>query len=119
MLRHPMPFAPIPEGLAALKRGEMVILVDDEDRENEGDLVLAAQFADAKAIAFMATKACGLICLAMEGALLDRLGLPLMTSANGSRFGTAFTLSIEARDGVTTGISAADPARTRQAAVPQ
>jgi 3,4-dihydroxy 2-butanone 4-phosphate synthase/GTP cyclohydrolase II len=95
----------------------MIILVDDEDRENEGDLVIAAQFADAQAVAFMATRACGLICLAMEGAMLDRLGLPLMTSVNASRFGTAFTLSIEARDGVTTGISAADRARTIQVAI--
>ena len=111
------PFAPIPDVLAALTRGEMIILVDDEDRENEGDLVMAAQFADARSIAFMATRACGLICLAMEGALLDRLGLPLMTSVNASRFGTAFTLSIEARTGVTTGISAADRAHTIQAAI--
>jgi len=95
----------------------MIILVDDEDRENEGDLVMAAQFADARSIAFMATRACGLICLAMEGALLDRLGLPLMASVNASRFGTAFTLSIEAREGVTTGISAADRARTIQVAI--
>ena len=112
-----MPFSPIPAVLAALQKGEMVILVDDEDRENEGDLVMAAQFADAKSIAFMATKACGLICVAMDGTLLDRLGLPLMTSQNGSRFGTAFTMSIEARVGVTTGISAADRARTIQAAI--
>ena len=112
-----MSFSPIPAVLAALQKGEMVILVDDEDRENEGDLVMAAQFADAKSIAFMATKACGLICLAMDGALLDRLGLPLMTSMNGSRFGTAFTMSIEARAGVTTGISAADRAHTIQAAI--
>jgi 3,4-dihydroxy 2-butanone 4-phosphate synthase/GTP cyclohydrolase II len=78
---------------------------------------MAAEFADAKSIAFMATRGCGLICLAMDGSLLDRLGLPLMTSNNGSRFGTAFTLSIEARVGVTTGISAADRARTIQAAI--
>src|SRR4051812_16462741 len=112
-----MSFAPVPDVIAAIARGEMVILVDDEDRENEGDLVMAAEFADARSIAFMATKACGLICLAMEGALLDRLGLPLMTSVNASRFGTAFTLSIEAREGVTTGISAADRARTIQVAI--
>jgi len=112
-----MTFAAIPDVLAALKRGEQIVLVDDEDRENEGDLVVAAQHADPKAIAFMATKACGLICLAMEGRMLDRLGLPLMTSVNNSRFGTAFTLSIEARDGVTTGISAADRSRTVQVAI--
>lgn len=112
-----MPFAPVPELLAAIRRGEMIVLADDEDRENEGDLVMAAEFADAKSIAFMATKACGLICLALEGQMLDRLGLPLMTSANASRFGTAFTLSIEAREGVTTGISAADRAKTIQVAI--
>jgi 3,4-dihydroxy 2-butanone 4-phosphate synthase/GTP cyclohydrolase II len=110
-------FAPVPDLLAALAQGRMIVLCDDEDRENEGDLVMAAQFADPKAIAFMATKACGLICLAMDGVLLDRLGLPLMTSDNRSRLGTAFTLSIEAREGVTTGISAADRARTIQVAI--
>jgi 3,4-dihydroxy 2-butanone 4-phosphate synthase / GTP cyclohydrolase II len=110
-------FAPIPEVLAALRRGEMIILVDDEDRENEGDLVMAAEFATAKSIAFMATKGCGLICLAMEGRMLDRLGLPLMSRDNRSRLATAFTLSIEAREGVTTGISAADRARTIQVAI--
>ncbi len=112
-----MPFAPVPEVLAALGRGEMIILVDDEDRENEGDLVMAAQFADARSIAFMATRGCGLICLAMEGRMLDRLGLPLMSRDNRSHLATAFTLSIEARDGVTTGISAADRARTIQVAI--
>ncbi len=112
-----MQLAPIPEVLAALKAGKMVVLVDDEDRENEGDLVMAAEYADPKSIAFMATKGCGLICLAMEGRLLDRLGLPLMTRDNRSRLATAFTLSIEAREGVTTGISAADRARTIQVAI--
>jgi 3,4-dihydroxy 2-butanone 4-phosphate synthase / GTP cyclohydrolase II len=111
------PFAPIADAIAALQQGRMIILVDDEDRENEGDLVMAAQFAEAPAIAFMATKACGLICLAMEGALLDRLGLPLMSRDNRSRLATAFTLSIEAREGVTTGISAADRTRTIQVAI--
>ncbi len=110
-------FAPVPDLLAALAQGRMIVLCDDEDRENEGDLVMAAEFADPRAIAFMATKACGLICLAMDGTLLDRLGLPLMTSDNRSRLGTAFTLSIEAREGVTTGISAADRARTIQVAI--
>jgi 3,4-dihydroxy 2-butanone 4-phosphate synthase/GTP cyclohydrolase II len=108
---------PIPQVIEAIRRGEMIVLVDDEDRENEGDLVVAAPFADAQKIAFMATKACGLICLAMDGVLLDRLGLPMMTKDNRSRMGTAFTLSIEAREGVTTGISAADRARTVQAAI--
>jgi 3,4-dihydroxy 2-butanone 4-phosphate synthase/GTP cyclohydrolase II len=112
-----MPFASIPDVLAALQRGGMIVLVDDESRENEGDVIMAAQFADAKAVAFMATKACGLICLAMDGRLLDRLGLPLMSRDSRSRLGTAFTLSIEAREGVTTGISAADRALTIQTAV--
>jgi 3,4-dihydroxy 2-butanone 4-phosphate synthase/GTP cyclohydrolase II len=112
-----MTIASIPQVIDALKRGQMIILVDDEDRENEGDLVIAAEFADPKAIAFMATKACGLICLAMDGQLLDHLGLPMMTKDNRSRMGTAFTLSIEAREGVTTGISAADRARTVRAAI--
>jgi len=112
-----MPFATIPEVLQALKERRMVVLVDDEDRENEGDLVMAAEYADAPAVAFMATKGCGLICLAMEGELIDRLGLPLMTRDNRSRLATAFTVSIEAREGVTTGISAADRARTIQVAI--
>jgi 3,4-dihydroxy 2-butanone 4-phosphate synthase/GTP cyclohydrolase II len=112
-----MPFSPIPEVLAALQQGGIVVLVDDESRENEGDVIMAAEFADAKSVAFMATKACGLICLAMEGRLLDRLGLPLMSRDSRTRLGTAFTLSIEAREGVTTGISAADRARTIQVAV--
>ncbi len=110
-------FASIPDCLAALAAGRMIVLCDDADRENEGDLVLAAQHAAPEAIAFMATRACGLICLAMEGRLLDRLGLPLMTRDNRSRLGTAFTLSIEAREGVTTGISASDRARTIQVAI--
>jgi 3,4-dihydroxy 2-butanone 4-phosphate synthase/GTP cyclohydrolase II len=112
-----MPLASIPQVLEAFRRGEMIVLVDDEDRENEGDLVIPAQHVAAKHIAFMATKACGLICLAMDGPLLDRLGLPMMTKDNRSRMGTAFTLSIEAREGVTTGISAADRARTVQVAI--
>lgn len=113
-----MPFAPIPSVLEALKRGEMIILVDDEERENEGDLVMAAQFADPRSIAFMATKGCGLICLAMDGATVDRLGLPLMSRDHRpGRMGTAFTLSIEAREGVTTGISAADRSHTIQVAI--
>ena len=112
-----MPFTPIPALLDDLRQGKMIILVDDEDRENEGDLVMAAEFTDAKSIAFMATKACGLICLAMEASMLDRLGLPLMARESRSHLATAFTLSIEARTGVTTGISAADRARTVQVAI--
>lgn len=111
------PFTPIPAIIDAIRQGRMVVLVDDEDRENEGDLIIAAEHADTKAIAFMATKGCGLICLAMEGRMLDRLGLPLMTRDNRSKLATAFTLSIEAREGITTGISAADRARTVQVAI--
>ncbi len=112
-----MPLTPIPEVIQAIKNGEMIVLVDDENRENEGDLVCAAEFATEKHIAFMATKGCGLVCLSMEGDMLDRLGLPMMTRDNRSSFGTAFTLSIEAAEGVTTGISAGDRMRTVQAAI--
>ncbi len=89
------------------RNGRMFILVDHEDRENEGDLVIPAQMATPDAINFMATHGRGLICLAMPGARIDALGLPLMSPTNSSRHETAFTVSIEAREGVTTGISAA------------
>ena len=105
--------------IAAIGRGEMIVLVDDEDRENEGDLVMAAEFVEPQHIAFMASQGRGLICLAMDGDMIDRLGLPMMTTNNASRLGTAFTVSIEAACGVTTGISAADRARTIQAAIAQ
>jgi 3,4-dihydroxy 2-butanone 4-phosphate synthase/GTP cyclohydrolase II len=95
----------------------MFILVDHEDRENEGDLVIPAQWATPDAINFMATHGRGLICLSMTSARIDQLGLPLMSTNNSSRHETAFTLSIEAREGVTTGISAADRARTVQVAI--
>jgi 3,4-dihydroxy 2-butanone 4-phosphate synthase/GTP cyclohydrolase II len=99
------------------RRGRMFILSDDEDRENEGDLVIPAQFATPDAINFMAKHGRGLICLAMERKQIERLGLPLMSQNNGTRFQTAFTVSIEAREGVTTGISAADRAHTIQTAI--
>jgi 3,4-dihydroxy 2-butanone 4-phosphate synthase/GTP cyclohydrolase II len=99
------------------RAGKMFILVDDEDRENEGDLVIPAQFADAAAINFMARFARGLICLALTGERVRHLNLPLMSPANGTRHQTAFTVSIEAREGVTTGISAADRARTIAVAI--
>ncbi len=99
------------------RNGRMFILVDDEDRENEGDLVIPAQFATPDAINFMARYARGLICLAMTRQRVDALGLPLMSRQNGSRHQTAFTVSIEAREGVTTGISAADRARTIAVAI--
>ncbi|MBU6154952.1 MAG: 3,4-dihydroxy-2-butanone-4-phosphate synthase [Bdellovibrionales bacterium] len=102
--------------VSALKRGEMVILVDSEDRENEGDLILAAEFATPEKINFMIRKACGLVCLSLEAEQVDRLGLPLMVPNNESPRKTAFTVSIEAATGVTTGISAADRARTIQVA---
>ncbi|MBI1206333.1 MAG: 3,4-dihydroxy-2-butanone-4-phosphate synthase [Azospirillum sp.] len=108
--------SPPEEIVAEARRGRMVILVDDEDRENEGDLVIPAQFASADAVNFMARYGRGLICLALTRQRVDRLGLPLMAQQNASRHQTAFTISIEAREGVTTGISAADRARTIQAA---
>ncbi len=104
--------ATIPEAIADLKAGRMVILVDDEDRENEGDLVCLAELVTPQAINFMARHARGLICLPMEKSLAEALDLPLQVERNTSRLGTAFTVSIEARTGVTTGISAADRART-------
>jgi 3,4-dihydroxy 2-butanone 4-phosphate synthase/GTP cyclohydrolase II len=99
------------------RRGRMFILVDDEDRENEGDLVIPAQCATPEAINFMAKHARGLICLALTRERVEQLGLPLMAQNNGTRHQTAFTVSIEAREGVTTGISAADRARTVAVAI--
>jgi 3,4-dihydroxy 2-butanone 4-phosphate synthase / GTP cyclohydrolase II len=99
------------------RNGRMFILVDDEDRENEGDLVVPAQFATPDAINFMARHARGLICLALAQKQVERLGLPLMSRQNGTRHQTAFTVSIEAREGVTTGISAADRAKTIAVAI--
>ncbi|MDD5723762.1 MAG: bifunctional 3,4-dihydroxy-2-butanone-4-phosphate synthase/GTP cyclohydrolase II [Syntrophales bacterium] len=107
----------IQEAIEDIKNGKMVILVDDEDRENEGDLCMAAQHVTPEAINFMAKHGRGLICLSMAGDLADKLNLPLMTRNNESRFGTAFTISIEARVGVTTGISAKDRATTIMTAV--
>ena len=104
--------APIEEIIEDARAGRMFILVDHEDRENEGDLVIPAQFADAQAINFMATHGRGLICLPMTAERIDHLGLPMMAVNNSSRHETAFTVSIEAREGVSTGISAADRALT-------
>ena len=112
-----MAIAPIPELVAELAAGRMVILVDEEDRENEGDLVLAADHVTPEAINFMAKFGRGLICLTLTRERCERLQLPPMTAQNGTQHGTAFTVSIEAASGVTTGISAADRARTVQAAV--
>ena len=105
------------EIIAELRAGRMVILVDEEDRENEGDLVLAAEFVTPEAINFMARFGRGLICLTLTEARCEQLALPMMTTRNGTSFGTNFTVSIEAAEGVTTGISAADRARTIEAAV--
>ncbi len=110
-------FAPIEEALEDLRRGRMVIVCDDESRENEGDLTMAAQFATPEAINFMAKEARGLICLALTAERCDQLELDLMAAKNESPFQTAFTVSVEAREGVTTGISAADRARTIQVAM--
>ncbi len=99
------------------RNGRMIILVDHEDRENEGDLVIPAQMATPEAINFMATHGRGLICLSLTGERIDALGLPLMASQNSSRHETAFTVSIEAREGVSTGISAHDRARTVAVAI--
>jgi len=109
--------ATIPELLEDLRKGKMIILMDDEDRENEGDLVCAAQNVTPEIINFMAKHGRGLICLSMIGEDLERLRIPMMTKHNTSRFGTAFSISIEAREGVTTGISAFDRSRTIQVAV--
>jgi len=109
--------SPVPEIIAELRAGRMVILVDEEDRENEGDLVLAAEYVTSEAINFMVTHARGLVCLTLTEERCRQLDLPLMASRNGARFGTNFTQSIEAAEGVETGISAADRARTIQVAV--
>jgi 3,4-dihydroxy 2-butanone 4-phosphate synthase/GTP cyclohydrolase II len=112
-----MSFATIEEALEEIRAGRMVVVCDDKDRENEGDLTLAAQFATPEAINFMAKEGRGLICLALPPQRCDELGLDLMAAKNESPFETPFTVTIEARDGVTTGISAADRARTIQVAI--
>ncbi len=106
------PFVDVPTALEEFRAGRMVVVVDDEDRENEGDLTLAAQFSTPEAINFMARFGRGLICLTLTEERADHLNLPPMTQQNSSRFGTAFTETIEAREGVTTGISAADRSHT-------
>src|SRR5512144_686540 len=111
-----MAISSIPEAIEDIKNGKMVILVDDEDRENEGDLVMAAEFVTPEAINFMAKHGRGLICLTLTEARCRQLNLQPMVNRNRSQMGTNFTVSIEAAQGVTTGISAADRARTVQAA---
>ncbi|MBI2728988.1 MAG: 3,4-dihydroxy-2-butanone-4-phosphate synthase [Polaromonas sp.] len=113
----PISISPIEDIVAEMKAGRMVILIDEEDRENEGDLVLAADHVTPEAINFMARYGRGLICLTLTRERCERLQLPPMASRNGTKHSTAFTVSIEAAEGVTTGISAADRARTVQAAV--
>ncbi|MGL6043554.1 MAG: 3,4-dihydroxy-2-butanone-4-phosphate synthase [Sandaracinobacteroides sp.] len=113
----PSPLVPIEEIIAEARNGRMYILVDDEDRENEGDLIIPAQMATPDAINFMAKHGRGLICLTLTRSRVEQLGLPLMSRSNRTRHETAFTVSIEARDGVTTGISAADRARTVSVAI--
>jgi 3,4-dihydroxy 2-butanone 4-phosphate synthase / GTP cyclohydrolase II len=112
-----MAVSPIEDVIADIKAGKMIILVDDEDRENEGDLCMAAEAVTPEAINFMATYGRGLICLTLSPDIIEQLDLPMMVSQNQSPYGTGFTVSIEARTGVSTGISAADRARTIQAAV--
>jgi 3,4-dihydroxy 2-butanone 4-phosphate synthase/GTP cyclohydrolase II len=107
-----MPFVSVPEALEEIRAGRIVVVVDDEDRENEGDLTIAAEKVTPEIINFMATQGRGLICLALTPERCDFLRLPLMSPTNTSTFGTAFTESIDAREGVTTGISAADRTRT-------
>ena len=115
--QNPVPISPVEDIVADMRAGRIVILVDEEDRENEGDLVLAADHVTADGINFMARFGRGLICLTLTRERCEKLQLPPMTARNGDKKGTAFTVSIEAAEGVTTGISAADRARTVQAAV--
>src|SRR5688500_2697774 len=111
------PFSSIEEAIEDIRDGRMVVVCDAEDRENEGDLTMAAQFATPDAINFMAMHGRGLICLALTGERCDELGLDLMAAKNESPFQTAFTVSVEAREGITTGISAHDRAHTIQVAI--
>src|SRR5213595_3891522 len=106
------PFASVGEAIDDIRRGKMVIVVDDEDRENEGDLTMAAELVTPEAVAFIRKYASGVICVPMTVERLQELDLPQMVSRNEARLGTAFTVSVDAREGVTTGISAADRART-------
>ena len=117
MSTQSVPFASIDEAIDEIRAGRMVVVCDSEDRENEGDLVMAAQFATPEAVNFMATHARGLICLALTEERIEQLGLRMMVRNNETAHGTAFTETIEARDGVTTGISAPDRSRTIMVAI--
>ena len=107
----------VEDAVRDIKEGKFVILIDDEDRENEGDLVIAAEFATSNAVNFMAQHARGLICLALTPERVEELHLPQQAAENTATFGTAFTVSIDAKDGITTGISASDRAKTIQVAI--
>src|SRR5881227_2530172 len=111
------PFTDVPSALAEIRAGKMIVVVDDEDRENEGDLTIAAEAVTPDVINFMAKHGRGLICVALTEERLDYLRIGMMTSENTSQYGTAFTESIDARDGVTTGISVYDRARTIKVAI--
>src|SRR5574340_54890 len=112
-----MPFVTVPEAIAEIRAGRILVVVDDEDRENEGDLTIAAEKVTPEIINFMARHGRGLICLALTEERLEYLRLPLMVERNTSMYGTAFCQSIDARDGVTTGISAHDRALTIRTAI--
>ncbi|HEV2997924.1 MAG TPA: 3,4-dihydroxy-2-butanone-4-phosphate synthase, partial [Solirubrobacteraceae bacterium] len=111
------PFATIEEAIEEVRQGKMIVVCDDEDRENEGDVVMAAQFVTPEAINFMAKEARGWICLALTPQRCEELELKLMTAKNESALQTPFTVTVEARDGVTTGVSAHDRAHTMQVAI--
>src|SRR5437764_265351 len=116
-LKEVTPFATVEEAIEDIRQGRFVVVVDAADRENEGDLTIAAQFATPEAITFMATHGRGLVCLCLTGDRCDELGLRPMTERNETPYGTAFTVSIEAREGISTGISAHDRSRTIQVAI--
>src|ERR1700737_1194914 len=116
-VEDPSPFASIEEAIEDIRAGKFVVVLDAPARENEGDLTIAAQFCTPEAVNFMATHGRGLICLCLTEERCDELGLPPMTPNNETPYQTAFTVSIEAREGITTGISAADRARTIQVAI--
>src|SRR5437016_9175171 len=111
------PFATVEEAIEDIRQGKFVVVVDAADRENEGDLTIAAQFATPEAVNFMTKEGRGLICLCLTEERCDELGLRQMTEKNETPYGTAFTVSVEAREGVTTGISAPDRSRTIQVAI--
>jgi 3,4-dihydroxy 2-butanone 4-phosphate synthase/GTP cyclohydrolase II len=112
-----MVFDSVEDGLAAVAQGEMVVVLDDKHRENEGDLIMAAEHATPEALAFMVRHCTGIVCVALDGDRIDQLELPPMVTANSDRHSTAFTVSVDARHGTTTGVSAADRTRTIKALI--